>query len=376
MKKLLLVINEDRFFLSHRYPIALRAMEEGWDVTLVTKDTGKRKQIEDMGIKFMEFPVNPTGMNPLQEFKTLSFLLNLYRKNPDAIIHHVGLKNMLWGGLASRMTKTRGVLYAVSGLGTLFGETSSKMIGGGIQQMLKIAMKKKNIAVLFQNHDDEQLFIENGIVDKSKTYFTKGSGVDLNEFKYTEPSTEGPVVVIFTARMLKEKGVVDLLDAAEILRDKYQGKVEFWLCGGLSSNPSALTEEDLKARCDGKYIQWLGHRTDIPELLRKASIMCFPSYYREGVPKSLIEASATGLPIVTTDSIGCRDTVKDGVNGYIVPTHSPKAIAEKIAILADNAGLRKKMGKESRRMAEEDYSIDKVTELHVSLYNKLNGTKN
>ncbi len=372
MKKLLLVINEDRFFLSHRYPIALKAMKEGWDVTLIAKDTGLRKQVEDMGIKFIELPVNPTGMNPIQEFKTFSFLYRQYRKNPDAVIHHVGLKNMLWGGLATRFTKTRGVLYAVSGLGTLFGETSSKLIGGMIQKFLKFAMQKKNVAVIFQNHDDERLFIERGIVDRDKTYFTKGSGVDLKEMAYKAPSKENPVVVIFTARMLREKGVVDLMDAADLLKEKYSDKVEFWLCGGLSSNPTALSEEYLKKRCDGKYLKWLGHRTDVPDLLRKASIMCFPSYYREGVPKSLIEASAIGRPVVTTDSVGCRDTVIDGKNGFLVPPHSPEILAEKLALLIENPELRVKMGLESRNLAERDYSIDKVTSLHVNLYERLN----
>ncbi|MDE6444916.1 MAG: glycosyltransferase family 4 protein [Muribaculaceae bacterium] len=324
-----------------------------------------------MGIKFIELPVNPTGMNPIQEFKTFRFLYKLYRKNPDAIIHHVGLKNMLWGGLATRFTKTRGVLYAVSGLGTLFGETSSKVVGGMIQKFLKFAMQKKNVAVIFQNHDDERLFIDRGIVDKDKAYFTKGSGVDLKEMAYKAPSKENPVVVIFTARMLREKGVVDLMDAADLLKEKYSDKVEFWLCGGLSSNPTALSEEYLKKRCDGKYLKWLGHRTDVPDLLRKASIMCFPSYYREGVPKSLIEASAIGRPIITTDSIGCRDTVVDGENGILVPVHSPEALANALDKLISNPDLRKSMGMESRKIAERDYSINAVTDLHVKIYDKL-----
>lgn len=228
---------------------------------------------------------------------------------------------MLWGGLASRLTKTRGVVYAVSGLGTLFGEDNIGKVAKVIQKFLKFSMKKRNISVIFQNHDDERLFLESGIVDKSKICFIKGSGVDLSEYNFSEVPLETPLVVIFTARMLREKGVPDLVAAAELLRGEFEGKVEFWLCGGLSSNPSAMKEEEINGMIDGKYIKWLGHRCDISDLLRKSSIMCFPSYYREGVPKSLIEASAVGRPIVTTDSVGCRDTVEDGVNGFIVPTH-------------------------------------------------------
>ncbi len=268
MKELLLVINEDRFFLSHRTRIAEVAARNGWSVTLVTKDTGQRGEIEKMGFNYIELPINPTGMKIGDELKTLIFLYKLYRKHPDAIIHHVGLKNMLWGGLASRLTKTRGVVYAVSGLGTLFGEDNIGKVAKVIQKFLKFSMKKRNISVIFQNHDDERLFLESGIVDKSKICFIKGSGVDLSEYNFSEVPLETPLVVIFTARMLREKGVPDLVAAAELLRGEFEGKVEFWLCGGLSSNPSAMKEEEINGMIDGKYIKWLGHRCDISDLLR------------------------------------------------------------------------------------------------------------
>ena len=282
---------------------------------------------------------------------------------------------MLWGGLASRLTKTRGVVYAVSGLGTLFGEDNIGKVAKVIQKFLKFSMKKRNISVIFQNHDDERLFLESGIVDKSKICFIKGSGVDLSEYNFSEVPLETPLVVIFTARMLREKGVPDLVAAAELLRGEFEGKVEFWLCGGLSSNPSAMKEEEINGMIDGKYIKWLGHRCDISDLLRKSSIMCFPSYYREGVPKSLIEASAVGRPIVTTDSVGCRDTVEDGVNGFIVPTHSPERIAEALRSLITNPQLMRKMGEESRRMAELDYDVNKVAATHLNIYEQLMRTQ-
>lgn len=372
MKKLLLVINEDRFFLSHRTRIAENASKNGWDVTLVTKDTGQRHEIEKMGFKYVELPVNPTGMNPLEEIKTFYFLYKLYRKNPDAIIHHVGLKNMLWGGIASRLTKTKGVVYAVSGLGTLFGENKLGFIPRVITKLLKFGLSKRNVAVIFQNHDDEALFLKNRIVNKEKIYFIKGSGVDLDEYSYTEGQDRHPVRVLLTARMLKEKGVFDLITAAEILRKEYENKVEFLLCGGLSDNPKAISRDGILSLTDGKYIQWLGHRTDVKELLKDTDIMCLPSYYREGVPKSLIEASAIGRPIVTTDSVGCRDTVVEGKNGFIVPPHDPEKLAVALKKLIDDPELRKKMGRESRLIAERDYNVNHVADIHLSIYNTLN----
>ncbi|MDE5712102.1 MAG: glycosyltransferase family 1 protein, partial [Muribaculaceae bacterium] len=194
MKELLLVINEDRFFLSHRVRIAENAAKNGWDVTLVTKDTGLRNRIEEMGFNYIELPINPTGMKPRDELKTLRFLHRLYRNHPDAIIHHVGLKNMLWGGIASRLTKTKGVLYAVSGLGTLFGENNMGVVSKMILRILKFSMSKKNVAIIFQNHDDEKLFLDKKLKDKNKINYIKGSGVDLNEYSVSKSGKGSSVV--------------------------------------------------------------------------------------------------------------------------------------------------------------------------------------
>lgn len=177
--------------------------------------------------------------------------------------------------------------------------------------------------------------------------------------------------IIFTARMVKEKGTMILIDAAEELRKDYQDKIDFWLCGGLSNNPDAIKKEELLAKCDGNYIQWLGYRRDVKELLQQASIVAFPSYYREGVPKSLIEACAIGRPIITTNSIGCKDTVKEGYNGFLIPIKDSHALAEKLKILIDDKTLRKRMGENSRRIAEKEFSIDKVITKHLEVYNML-----
>lgn len=181
----------------------------------------------------------------------------------------------------------------------------------------------------------------------------------------------GKIHVIFTARMVREKGTLILIDAAEELRKDYADKVDFWLCGGLSDNPNALTEEDLRSRCDDSYIKWLGFRKDVKELLRQASIVAFPSYYREGVPKSLIEACAIGRPIVTTNSIGCKDTVEDGVNGFLIPIKDSHALADKLRILIDNPELRRNMGKSSRHKAEREFSLDDVIKKHLEVYQSL-----
>jgi glycosyltransferase involved in cell wall biosynthesis len=374
--KLLMIVNEDRFFLSHRKEIALAAKEAGWDVTVVCKDTGQREEVKALGLKMLELPVNPTGMNPRQELRTWWFLYTLYRKNRDAIIHHVGLKSILWGGLAGKLARVRGVVNAVSGLGITFSNGKFGMKAKGILAIIRFSSKRNNVKVIFQNQEDKALFLQQNIIEENQVEFIKGSGVNLNVFKYCpEPESE-TLKVVFTARMVKEKGILELIEAAERLRKDYEGKVEFWFCGRLADNADALSREELESRCDGKYIKWLDFQKDIKSILEQSHIMAFPSYYREGVPKSLIDACAIGRPIVTTNSIGCKDVVDDGVNGFLVPVRDSETLAQKLRILIEDKELRVKMGKASREKAEREFDLKKVIERHMEIYSQIHESLN
>ena len=371
MRELLLIVNEDRFFLSHRKDIALAAKKEGWDVTIVCKDTGQRQEVEALGLKMTELPINPTGTDMRQELKTFRFLYKLYCKHRGAVVHHVGLKLMLWGGLAARLAGVRGMVNAVSGLGVMFSSDKLSLKAKGILRILRFSFNRKGVTVIFQNQEDRQLFLQHHVCSTSQSTFIKGSGVDLNSFRYFPQPENTTVKVLFTARMLKEKGVLVLIEAANLLRKDYEGRVEFMLCGGLSNNPKAIQRAELEQMCDGRYIQWLGYRSDIRELLTRSHLMAFPSFYREGVPKSLIEACAVGRPIVTTNSIGCKDTVDDGVNGFLVPPQDPVALAEKLRTLFDHPELRAEMGRRGREKAEREFSLDTVVSKHLDIYRSL-----
>ena len=369
--KLLMIVNEDRFFLSHRKEIALAAQNAGWDVTIVCKDTGRWQEVEALGLKVLELPINPTGMNLRQELGTWWFLYTLYKKNKDAVVHHVGLKNILWGGLAAKLTGVRGVVNAVSGLGAIFSGNKMGITAKGILAVMRFANRRKSVKVIFQNQEDRNLFLQHGVVTENQVEFIKGSGVDLNEFTYMpEPESE-TLKVVFTARMVKEKGVIELIEAAERLRKEYEGRLEFWLCGRLAVNDDAVSREELESRCDGRYIKWLDFQKDIKKILEQCHIMAFPSYYREGVPKSLIDACAVGRPIVTTNSIGCKDVVDDGVNGFLIPIKDSKALTEKLRILIEDKELRVRMGKAARAKAELEFDIEKVIKKHLEIYNKI-----
>jgi len=369
--RLLIVVNEDRFFLSHRKDIAIAAQKEGMEVKIVCKDTGRKKEVEALGLEMIELPINPTGSNPLEEIRTFFFLLKLYiRLKPD-IVHHVGLKNILWGGLAAKLVKVKGVVNAVSGLGVLFSDENYSFPARMAIRTMRFSSNRKKVSQIFQNKDDMQLFQDLHIAIEEQCEFIKGSGVDLNEYAYTPEPLDNPIRVVLSARMVREKGIVTLIKAAERLRSEMQGKVVFMLCGGLSNNPKGIKEQELKGWCDGQYIQWLGYRSDMKQLLMQSHIVVLPSYYREGLPKSLIEATAIGRPIVTTHSYGCKDTVDDGVNGFLIKPKDYMELAEKLRILINDKALRVNMGKKGRERAEKEFSIDHVIERHLEIYRKL-----
>lgn len=371
MKKLFIIVNVDWFFLSHRKEIALAAQQAGWDVTIVTADTGKLKDIEALGLRAINLPMSRSGMNIKEELGTLSFLYMLYKKERPDVVHHVGMKTILWGTMAAKLARANGVVNAISGLGGFFAEDNKGLTARLMPTVLRISHHRRNLLCIFQNDEDKGLYVKNKIIKPEQARYIKGSGVSLAEFCYTPEPTEGKIRVILTARMIVEKGIFILTEAAERLRSKYENDVEFLLVGGLDDHPGAITQEQLDAVCDGSYIQWLGYRTDIKELLQSSHIVAFPSYYMEGLPKSLIEANAIGRPIITCNSVGCKETVIDGYNGFLIPTRDVAALVEKLGILLDDAALRQTMGRNARKYAEENFSIDVVIERHLKIYNEL-----
>lgn len=368
-----MVVNVDWFFLSHRLPVALAAQKAGWDVTIITIDTGKLKDIEAKGLKTVNLPMSRSGMNIFQELKTLNFLRKLYKKEKPDVVHHVGMKTILWGTLAAKFSKVKGVVNAISGLGGFFAEDNKGLLSKIMPTVLKFSHNRPNLLCIFQNEDDWGLYTKHGIIKREQGRFIKGSGVDLNQFDYTPESETGTINVILTARMIVEKGIYLLTEAAERLRSKYEGKAEFWLVGMIDDHPGAPTKEELESHCDGKYIKWLGYRTDVKELLMQSHIMAFPSYYMEGLPKSLIEAEAIGRPVITTNSVGCKDTVVDGENGFLIQPKDVDALTEKLDLLLGDKELRQKMGKAARAYAEKYFDIEVVKERHLSIYEELIG---
>ena len=274
------------------------------------------------------------------------------------------------GYISCDFTKNHNVVNAVSGTGFLFSpEKRNSKVSCAVRWLLK-KVNRSSYRYIFQNNDDRYEFENAGISKEHQAIMIKGSGVDLQKFAFVpeEEKDNSVIKIVFIGRMIEAKGVLVLIESAQKLRREYEGKIQFLLCGDLDANPTALKKEELEALCDGKYIKWLGFQKNIYSVLRQCHIMCFPSFYMEGLPKSVIDAEASGLPIITTDWVGCRDTVENGYNGFVIPPKDAENLADKIKKLVDDIELRRKMGKNARLYAEKYFSIDNVVKKHLDIY--------
>ena len=372
MAKLFIIVNQDSFFLSHRRPVAEEALAQGYDVTIVAQDTGRSADIKALGLGFIDLPIDKAGVNPLKEASTFWFLYRLFRREKPDIVHNVGLKAILWGGLAARLAGVRGIVSAVSGLGVLFSpDYPHQALRKAVTSVLKYIHRSESVCCIFHNMEDRDVLLRAGVVNEKQCFRTMGSGIDLEEYAYCPEPSEGKIHILFTARMVEDKGVLVLVDAASRLKDEFAESVDFILCGGLDTNPNAITKEQLESLCDGTYIKWLGMRSDVLKLLRESHIFAFPSYYKEGLPKSCIEAAAVGRPVVTCDSTGCRDAVEDGVTGFLVPVKDSEALAERLRWLITHPQERKMMGEAARAFAEKTFSIKEVVDIHMEIYRRV-----
>lgn len=375
-KTLIIAVNEDVFFLSHRRDIGLAALKNGWRVVVTCADTGMARKVRSLGFIFEEMPIVPRSMSLANLWKVSRHLRMLMKKYPYSIVHLVGMKLILAGNMATKFSprmKVRGLVNAVSGMGVLFINESRSLPAIILRILRRVKNKSIPSRTIFQNEDDEALFQKYGLLKGNESVYIKGSGVNLTEYRPANKTSRvknshSSPIVLFAGRLLKSKGVNDFIEAAEILRHKWEGKAEFLICGGLSTKKDSITQTEMKLRTDGTYLRWFGMRKDMPRILRRADIMAYPSYYREGVPRILLEASASALPLITCDSVGCRDTVIEGHNGFLIQPKNPEELAAVIERLLVEKGLRMKMGYESRKMAERDYNIEDVVRKHMEIY--------
>jgi len=370
MKKLLFIVNVDKAFISHRLPIAVEAIRQGYEVHVATKITDQLNFLEMKGM--IVHPLNlhrSRVVSIVSEFLEILFLL--YKIAPE-VVHLVTIKPVVFGGIATRFLRSSAVISAISGLGFVF-------IGNGfiakirkkiVLYLYRFALNHKNQKIIFQNVDDINLLVSFAKVSHEKTILIPGSGVDLSKYKPSPlPENDFPIVM-FASRFLIDKGIREFVEAAELI-NKVEHCADFILVGSIDlSNPASIQQDELNEWKRKGNVKIWEFSSNMEKTLLNATIVALPSY-REGYPKILIEAAACGRAVVTTDVPGCRDAIENNLTGLLTPARDVVSLAESISILLDNKMKCEKMGINGRRRAEELFDIRMVVDSHIKIYSDL-----
>jgi glycosyltransferase involved in cell wall biosynthesis len=368
-KRLLFVVNNLDFFISHRLEIGLAVLAEGWQVRVL----GPVNPEARVFLTAKGFDVEPVDV--AQEDHSLAgqwrFLCSVYRVcrgfRPD-ICHMITLKTFLVAGVASRLAGVCKRIGSVSGLGFFFisNDWKTRFSRWLYRPLFRFAMSSQATEVIFQNEDDRNLLCDFAYIDRKKTHLIPGSGVDLSRFTFL-PEPPAPVVFVLIGRMLKDKGVIEFVQAAKTLLNK--GIQARFVLAGMpdETNPASLSLAQLEAWNAEGTVEWMGFVKDIPELIASTHVVVLPSY-REGFPRVLIEAAAAGRPSVTTDVPGCRHAILNNETGILVSVCDDEALAKAMEQLANDSDLRTRMGTRARELAEEKYAIEAVVETHLDIY--------
>lgn len=373
MPKLLFLVTEDWYFCSHRLVLATEAKRHGYNVVVATRVEKHRDRILSAGLKLIPITMVRNGRNPWTEFLSICELVRIYRSERPDLVHHVALKPVVYGSLAARISGVPRVVNAIAGMGYVFASQSwkARVLRPVLKCAMRILLNRPNTRIILQNTDDFSMLVEAGIADPERTDLILGSGVDVEQFRpFPDPDGETMVMVMMVSRMLWDKGVGEFVEAARLVKSEGR-RARFVLVGDSDTeNPGTVPRARLKAWNDEGTVEWWGHRNDMPAVLAQSHIVCLPSFYREGVPKSLIEAASCGRPIVTTDSPGCREIVKDGENGFLVPVRDSAALAVAVRKLVDDPHLRRRFGARGRELVIQRFSLEKVVADTLSVYGK------
>lgn len=369
-KKIAIVVNEDVFFLTHRKNLGLALLKEGWVVYVLTAETKREyvEEIERSGFIFVNTPSERRSAISIKyEYGIFAALCSIYKTaNPDLILA-VGLKSILWGGLAARRFGIP-LVSAISGLGFLFTGEKKSLKQKVLVFVLKYFLPKKNHHVVFQNNEDQNIFIRNSIVSISKTSIIRGMGVDFSEFKRSSFTAKGKLSFLFPARMLRDKGLAEFIAAAKRVEMEHDN-VEFILAGSIDNtkNPTGVSEKELLEMIENTRISWIGYQANMIAAYERADVVVLPSY-REGFPKVLVEACATGRPVITTNVPGCKDCAIDGYNGFIVPAKNEDALVESMMRFIKDPDLKFSMGENAYQFAKERFDCNKINEQFIKIF--------
>lgn len=371
-KKILFLVTEDWFFCSHRLLLAKAAKKAGYEVVVATRVRHHAEKITSCGIRLIPLEFSRHSLNPFRELVFIRRIIQIYKQEKPDIVHHVANKPILFGSLAAFVASVPHTVNALTGLryNVFFAsDWKTRLICPLAKLCFTLSLNKKNSVLILQNHADKDFLIKSKMLKPGHEVMIRGAGVDIRQFSYAD-EVIGPLRVVLASRMLWDKGVGEFVEAVRMLKKIYP-QVCFVLAGDSDTgNPAAIPEEQLEAWQKEGVVEWWGHREDMPFVFSQAHIVVLPSY-REGLPKVLLEAAASGKPIVTTDTSGCREVVRDNVNGFLVPVKDAEGLAEAISKLIKDESLRKNMGRASRRIAEQEFSSDQVIGQTLNVYQEL-----
>lgn len=353
-----------RSLVNFRGPLVESLCSAGLEVHAIapdfSTDVAAREQLQILGVTTHDVPMQRAGVNPVKDFTTfLAFVRVLREIQPDIVLGYT-IKPVIYGTLAARFAKVPKRYALITGLGYAFtGEAlgKRKLVQGLARGLYKQALRRTNL-VFFQNPDDEALFRRLRLVPRSvRTTVVNGSGIDTASF-FVAPLPAGSPRFLLIARLLGDKGVREYVRAAAVIRAQYPD-VQCSLVGGLDPNPDSVPQAELDEWITAGDIDYLGQLDDVRPAITDASVYVLPSY-REGTPRTVLEAMAMGRAIITTDAPGCRETVVDGDNGFLVPVKSVDALVEAMTRFIEEPELAARMGKRSREIAVEKYDVHKV----------------
>ncbi len=359
-RHLVYVITEDWFFASHFLDRAKAAVDKGYKVSVITRCRETAREFRKFGLAPINIEFSRRGLNPITELLTIFQLRTILKRIKPDIVHNVALKPVVLGSLAAQFAGVQNIVNAPVGMGYVFTseENRARILRPIVNALIRYSLGRQVRRVIIENNDDFNNLVAGGFAKNETVALIKGAGVDIEKFD-CKPEPDGHVRVIMVSRLLRDKGVQEFIDAAKLVKAR-ESTVQFVLVGDVDDgNPTSLTAEHLTDLRKSRDVTWLGARTDIAKLLAASHVACLPSY-REGLPKSLIEAASAGRPIVTTDVPGCREVVTHMVNGLLIQPRDVTALATAIEKLVNDPQLRQSMGKENRQKAESEYANEMI----------------
>lgn len=371
-KRILLIASFDGSLIRFRGDFIKSLVDDGFEVFAAAPSFAEKnsKRIKELGATPIQFNLQRTGLNPIKDFKSIRELKSIIKDNKIDLVFPYTVKPVIYGSMAANMCNIP-VVSLITGLGYTFTGLSSKarLLQRFNETLYKLSIRK-NKYIVFQNTDDHQLLLDRKVISKKqKVGFVSGSGINLDKFRFKEKSPSDKVSFLFIARLIKEKGVALYMEAAKTLKAKYP-KAEFHLIGAPEISPSAISEEELKRLHKEGIIIFHGKQRNIEEHLHEKDIFVLPSYYREGLPRTSLEACACGNPIITTDSVGCRESVKEGVNGFLIEPQNLDALIKPMEYFITNPNKIKEMGINSRKYAEERFDVNIINNDLIAIINE------